>query len=80
MSWYGFLEQWRDLRVEADEFIDLGDGRILVLTRFIGRGRASGIPFEREAAAVMGMRDGRIVFGANYWDRVQARQAAGLSA
>jgi ketosteroid isomerase-like protein len=59
MSWYGFLEQWRDLRVEADELIDLGDGRVLVLTRMFGRGRRSGIPFERDAAALMDALRGR---------------------
>jgi hypothetical protein len=38
-----FLSAWENWRVEADEYRELDDERVLVLARFSGRGKTSGV-------------------------------------
>ena len=38
-----FLSAWEEFRVEAEEFRELGGGRVLVLSHFGGRGKTSGL-------------------------------------
>ncbi len=38
-----WLSAWEDLRVEADQYRELDDERVLVLVRNIGRGKTSGL-------------------------------------
>jgi ketosteroid isomerase-like protein len=72
-----YIEAFRDLRVEGEEFIDLGD-RVLVHTRHRGLGKGSGIPYEKEITDVVTVRDGLIVRWATYWNRAEALEAVGL--
>jgi ketosteroid isomerase-like protein len=44
---YNFLRAGEDLRLEADEYHELDDERVLVLTLVRGRGRASGLDFAK---------------------------------
>jgi hypothetical protein len=44
-TWRDWLSAWEDFRVEAEEFLERGDS-VLVLTRFGGRGKASGVSAE----------------------------------
>jgi ketosteroid isomerase-like protein len=67
------------LRIEAERMIDLGDDRVLVLTRQTARGKLSGAPFDHELADLMTLRDGKIVGMAAYWHRAEALKAVGLS-
>ena len=62
---------------EPKELIDAGD-KVLALVRVSARGKASGVPFEHENGQVFTLRDGRIVRWEIYWNRVEARKAAGL--
>jgi ketosteroid isomerase-like protein len=78
-GWYDFLSAWRDFRVEAEEIVDIGDGRYLVFVRLVGRGKESSVPIEAEVANIITMRDGRIARQEQYWDRDEARRAAGLA-
>jgi hypothetical protein len=41
--WSEFLRTWDDYRVEASEYRELDDERVLVLVIHHGRGRASGV-------------------------------------
>ena len=68
-----------DLRIEAERIIDLGDDRVLVLTRQTARGKLSGAPFEHELADLLTLEDGKIVGLAAYWRRAEALEAVGLS-
>jgi ketosteroid isomerase-like protein len=72
-----WLSQFSEVRFEAEEFIDLGD-RVLVLSRQSGTGKASGVPVEKEQADLITLRDGKIVRWEAYWDRADAKRAAGL--
>lgn len=68
-----WLAAWeRPLKVEAEEFIESGD-RILVLIRWHGRGKGSGVEMEARGAHVWTFRDGRAVGFYVYRDRDEAR-------
>jgi ketosteroid isomerase-like protein len=41
-AWGDFLGAWEDFRIEVEEYRELDDERVLVLDRFIARGRTSG--------------------------------------
>jgi ketosteroid isomerase-like protein len=73
-----YIEAFHDLRIEGEEFVDLGGGRVLVCARHRGTGRDSGLPFEQELGDVLTLRGGRIVQWLAYWDRAEALEAVGL--
>ena len=73
-----WLRPFHDYRVEAEQFIDLDEGRVFVLTRDRAIGRASHAPVEMETANVFTLRDGYIVMWEAYWDRDEALKAVGL--
>ena len=43
VAWREWLGAWREFQVEADEYRKLDKDRVLVLCRFAGRGKASGL-------------------------------------
>jgi ketosteroid isomerase-like protein len=68
-----FLAAWeRPFRLDAEEFIQEGD-RILVLIRWHGRGKGSGVEMEAEGAHLWTFRDGVAVRFETYRDREEAR-------
>jgi ketosteroid isomerase-like protein len=70
-----WLAAWeRPLKVEAEEYIQSGD-RILVLIRWHGRGKGSGVEMEASGAHLWTFRDGRAVGFLVYRDRNEARAA-----
>jgi ketosteroid isomerase-like protein len=76
--WRDFLDAWEDVRASPDEIIDAGD-RVLVLTRFHGRGKTSGVPLEHmPAAAVFTVGGGKVTRLALYTSRSKALEAVGL--
>jgi ketosteroid isomerase-like protein len=74
-----YLRAFSDVRIEAERIIDLGDDKVLVLSRQTARGKLSGAPFEHELADLMTLKDGKIVGVVAYWHRAEALEAAGLS-
>jgi ketosteroid isomerase-like protein len=73
-----WLQAFEDARYSADEFIAVDDRRVLVFSRQTARGKASGIPSEREQADVFVLHGGKIVRWQIYWDRSDARRDVGL--
>jgi ketosteroid isomerase-like protein len=71
-EWLGAWQ--RPLLIEADAFIESGD-RILVLVRWKGTGKGSGVEMEAEGAHLLTFRDGLAVRFDVYRDREAARQA-----
>lgn len=70
-----FLSRWDDFRIEADEYRELGGGRVLVLDRRSGRGKASGLDLAQmrtEGARVFDVRDGKVTRLVIYLDRERA--------
>ena len=71
-------ENWAELQNIAEEFRDLGD-RVLVLGRFVGRGKGSGAPVEAPMSGIYDFRGDRIWRYRGYIDRAEGLRAAGLS-
>jgi ketosteroid isomerase-like protein len=72
-----FLGIWRDLRVEANEFLE-ADDRVLALYHQHAEGRQSGVKVEMPVFAVWTFREGRVV--GLHWlrDRAEAFRTAGI--
>jgi ketosteroid isomerase-like protein len=73
------LDPWEHLERIPEEIIDLGGERVLVLWRMTARGKESGLDVEMSGADLLTIRDEKLVVWESYWDRDQAREAAGLS-
>ena len=73
-----WLSAWDALRVQAEEYIDLGE-RVLVLITISGRGKDSNIEVEGKYAHVWTIRDGKATRFAGYTDWDKARKSVGLS-
>jgi ketosteroid isomerase-like protein len=74
-----WLRQWeRPFSVEAEEFIPSGD-LVVVLIRWHGTGRGSGVELEAEGAHVWQLRDGEAVRWDVYRDRAKALADAGVT-
>jgi ketosteroid isomerase-like protein len=80
-GWREFLTAWTDYGVEADEYRELGDGRVLVVLHAVGRGKTSGVELgqtsERGANLyeITGNKVTRLVI---YFDRERALADLGL--
>jgi ketosteroid isomerase-like protein len=70
-------ETWREWHFEPERFLDAGD-RVVVFARIVGKGGASGLPFELETTHVWTIRSGRATSMHAYRDRSEALEAAGL--
>jgi ketosteroid isomerase-like protein len=71
-------EAWGEYRIEPDKLIDAGD-KVVVFHSEYQRGKSSGIELVSETAAVIDLREGRIVRIQGYMDRAAALSAAGVS-
>jgi ketosteroid isomerase-like protein len=74
------LGGFEQLRAEADDYRDLGDERVLVLTRWIVRDRSSESDVEQLRANLFRIRDGKVVRLIFYRDRERALADLGLEA
>jgi ketosteroid isomerase-like protein len=68
---------WDDYSIDAEELIDAGSS-VVVVVRERGRGRSSGIPFDRRWAQVWTFGRGRITRWGLFQDKAAALEAAGL--
>jgi ketosteroid isomerase-like protein len=76
------LDPWEGARIEADEYRELDEERVLVLNHLSGRGKASGLEvgqMRRNGAAVLYVRDYRVTRYLSYLDRARAFADLGLS-
>ena len=79
-GWRDWLRAWEDFRAEPEKYIDLGDGRILVLVRNSGRGRVSGLALEQSSGAnLFELHDGKVVRLVSYLERDHAFADVGLA-
>ena len=70
-----YLSTWQNARLEAEEYRELDDDRVLVLNRPYGRGKTSGLDTSdvgATGAQVFYVRDGRVVRLVVYFDRDRA--------
>jgi ketosteroid isomerase-like protein len=73
-----FLEPWDSLRWEPEELIELGDDRVLTVSRLQMRGRGSGVEVNASGASIWTIRDGRAAAITLYQSKAEAAEAAGL--
>jgi ketosteroid isomerase-like protein len=71
-------EIWDEHLVEPRKLIDAGE-QVVVLQREYDRGKSSGVELVVDMAAVVDVRDGRVVRVQPYMDAAAALKAVGLS-
>jgi ketosteroid isomerase-like protein len=71
-------EIWDEHLVEPRKLIDAGE-QVVVLQREYDRGKSSGVELVVDMAAVVDLRDGRVVRVQPYMDAAAALEAVGLS-
>jgi ketosteroid isomerase-like protein len=72
-----YLHAFDDLRIEAEEIIDLDDDRVLVLSRQTARGKLSGAPIDHVLGDLFTLRAGKVMRHDSYWNRAEALRAVG---
>jgi ketosteroid isomerase-like protein len=77
-SLVGWFETWDDHRLEAEEFIDLGD-QVLVVAHLWARGRESGAEIDDRYFQLWTIEGEKVVVFREYRDRAEALAAVGLS-
>jgi ketosteroid isomerase-like protein len=76
-----WLGAWKEWRVEADEFRELDDERVLVLVNYGGRGKTSGLELghtRAKGANLLHLRGGKVTRLVNYLSRERAFADLGL--
>jgi ketosteroid isomerase-like protein len=71
-------DAWDRQRIDPERLIDAGD-RVVVFQREYQRGRSSGLELVDKTAAVVDLRNGRVVRIQGYMDRGAALKAVGLA-
>ena len=81
-AWREFLSAWEDYSIEAEEYRELDDERVLVLSHSAsGRGKFSGLEVgqvDETGALVFHVRDGKVARFVGYFDRDRALADLGL--
>jgi hypothetical protein len=76
------LGPWETFRIEVEEYRELDGERVLVLWKFKGRGKASGLDTEElspTGAYLFQIRGSKVIRLSYYADPARALEAAGLS-
>jgi ketosteroid isomerase-like protein len=77
-----WLIAWEDFHVEADEYRELDDERVLVLVRISGRGKTSGLdlgPMRTKGAHLFHVKGGKVTRLVIYTDPTRALADLGLA-
>jgi ketosteroid isomerase-like protein len=81
-AWRVYLGAWEGYRIEADEFRELDSERVLVLSRYSGAGKASGLELAQmpaSAAQLFHIREGKVTKLVGYNERARALADLGLA-
>jgi ketosteroid isomerase-like protein len=81
-AWRDFLSAWEGYHVKADEYRELDEERVLVLTHWSGRGKTSGVEFGQMSAKGGGLfhvRGGKVTKFVLYFDCERALADLGLT-
>jgi ketosteroid isomerase-like protein len=74
-----FRGAWEEYHSEVEEYFDLDDEGVFVLTYVVGRGKASGVEMSGRRANVFRFRDGKVTSLVVYWNRARALADLGLA-
>ncbi len=75
-DWY---ETFDGLRANAEELIDAGGDRVVVVLRVVGQMKGSEAEVDMRLAIVYAVKDGLIIHGREYATREEAMQVAGAA-
>ena len=78
----GWLSAWEDFSIDAQEYRELDDERVLVLARYAGRGKTSGLELGQmhaNGATLFHIRDGKVTRHVFYLNRERALADLGLA-
>jgi ketosteroid isomerase-like protein len=78
-SWRSQVSAWEAFRAVADEFRQLDDERVLVLSSLRGRGKTSALAVGQKGAELFHIRDGKVTRLVTYWERERALADLGLA-
>jgi ketosteroid isomerase-like protein len=73
--WSDLAEAFSELKMEVEEITQLDEERFLTVQRFVGRFRATEIPFDGRWASVVTARAGRIEHAVGYLTKGRALKA-----
>jgi hypothetical protein len=76
-----WLHAWNEWHVEATEYRELDDERVLVFCRGVGRGKTSGLELGQlatDGANLFEVHDDQVTRLVSYWDRGLALADLGL--
>jgi ketosteroid isomerase-like protein len=65
-------ESFEDWHTEDERCLELGGGKVLLLYRIVGEGKASGVPVDKAVGIVFTLRDGKVVLGEVHLDPQEA--------
>jgi ketosteroid isomerase-like protein len=74
-GWRAFKSTWEDFRVESQDYRDLDHEHVLVLVRFSGRAKTSGLDLaqmDTQQASLFQIRAGKVTRLSLYFDRDRA--------
>jgi ketosteroid isomerase-like protein len=72
------ITSWEEFHADELEFRELPDGRVMMLGRLVGKGRASGIEVRAAFGQIAEIRDGMAYRLTGYTDHESTLAAAGL--
>jgi ketosteroid isomerase-like protein len=78
----GWSSVWEELRVTADEYRELDDERVLVLSHTTGRGKTSGLEIgqmQARSAHLFHIKDGKVTRYVGYFNAERGLADLGLS-
>jgi ketosteroid isomerase-like protein len=81
-GWRGRMGAWEDWRAKAEDYRELDDERVLVLVRYSGRGRTSGLELGQvgtNGAVLFHLGDGKVTRLVGYRMRDDALADLGLA-
>lgn len=76
--WDDFAEAFDDVRIELKKVTPLDDERVVTVQHVVGRFRLTGIPVDGPFAAIVTVRDGKILSAIGYASERRAMHAAGI--
>ena len=74
---HSWLSGWEHWRVEVDDYLELGD-HVVALVTYHGRGRSSGVEVHQEGAHVFELRAGKVVRLEIFANRERAMESFAL--
>ena len=77
-GWRIWMEAWESFMVSLAEVIDIGDGRVLLLSHAKVRTRSGGVEMDQDVAVLCRVADRQITEVSFYLDPQQARSDAGI--